>query len=207
MVEERFGRIVLQTDMGEVFSLDLHEGENLIYRGFYLPPPHRLAPLVEIPIPEGEEPPSLLHEIELAAAPLVRDLVEGSVEEVDRGDGLRVFLFSDPEVSDYRLWVEMTSVPAAGERRAESWTGRVLGYGGEFNFVLERFGTPEAPALLVMLFILIFFEPRASEALDECYRKVVEACGERRIKRYRGGRTLTLLNPLGFNYNCEWECM
>ena len=82
-----------------------------------------------------------------------------------------------------------------------------MGYGGEFNFVLERFGAPEASALLVMLFILIFFEPRASEVLDECYRKVVEACGERRIKRYRGGRTLTLLNPLGFNYNCEWECM
>jgi hypothetical protein len=203
--EEPFGRIVLQTDLNEVYTLDLYEGEGIVCRGFYLPPP----PPSEDRFPRSEQvlPPEVPSEVELAAAADVRALVRESVVEFYEGDGgVRGYGLLDPEVSNYRFYVDMAAVSSARPQEEELWTGIVQGYGGALTFLLQRYGSPDIATMLILIFILIFFDRRASERAAECYRQAVEACGERRVKRYSAGSTLVNLQEMSFGHNCEWEC-
>jgi hypothetical protein len=71
---------------------------------------------------------------------------------------------------------------------------------------LAAIRVPDIATMLIFIFILIFFDRRASERAAECYRQAVEACGERRVKRYSAGSTLVNLQEMSFGHNCEWEC-
>jgi hypothetical protein len=204
LAEECLSRVVLRTDMGEVFSLDFYdEAEGIVYRGFYLPP-YSLQNPATTSLPDPLLPP----EVEFTVPADVVALVRRSVREVGEHEDRRLFGLADPAVSDYRFWVDVSQDSIGEAHGALVWAGTVVGHGGRFSFLLERHGSPEMAVLLVLLFILIFCDRRASEASAECYRRAVEACGKRRIKRCSSGRTLTAISPkeMSFSYHCEWEC-
>jgi hypothetical protein len=177
------GRVGLRTDMGEVFSLDFYdESEGLVYRGFYLPP-YSLQNPATTSLPDPLLPP----EVEFTVPADVVALVRRSVREVGEHEDRRLFELADRALSDYRFWVDVSQDPIGEAHGALVWAGTVVGHGGRFSFLVERHGSPELAVLLVLLFILIFFDRRASEASAEYYRRAVEACRERRIKRFSSG--------------------
>jgi hypothetical protein len=203
--EERFGRIVLRTDMHEVYTLDLYEAEGIVCRGFYLPHPSALEDRGSGPSPEEPSlPPEVPSEVELAATADVGAQIRESIGE-GFGDAVRSYALVDPTVSNYRFYVYMSAVPSARQQEEDLWTGIVQGYGGAFTFLLQRYGSPDIATMLILIFILIFFDRRASERAAECYRQADEACGERRVKRYSAGSTLVNLQEMRFGNNCEWE--
>jgi hypothetical protein len=199
MAEEQFGQIVLQTDMNEVYTLDLYEADGITCRGFYLPPP-----------PEAPLPAEMPAEVRFAAPADVWSLLQEALDEYrSDADEVRHYDLSDPSVSNYRFYIDMARAPHPVRPEVEVWTGRLQGYGGAFTFILERSGSPEIvgiAALLIVIALLLFLEHRASERLAECFYQAVEACGERGVKRYSASGAVVTLRELRFNYNCEWEC-
>jgi hypothetical protein len=194
VADDQFGRIVLQTPTNGAYTLDLYEAEGIICTGFYLPP-------LGSPLPA--EIPS---EVEFAAPADVWDLLQESLSPRGVRDELRHYSLADPDVSNYRFYVDMAAAPAAERREAEVWTGRVSGYGGQFTFVLELYGSPEIAAVLIILFILLFFDQHASEHAADCYRRAAETCGEDRIRSVHVARRLTG-TTLRVETECQFECV
>jgi hypothetical protein len=195
VADHRFGRIVMQTPTNGAYTLDLYEAEGgIICTGFYLPPFG--SPLTA----------EILSEVELAAPAGVWGLLIESLSPRGVSDELRHYSLADPEVSNYRFYVDMAEAPAAERREAEVWTGRVRGYGGQFTFVLELYGSPEIAAVLIILFILLFFDQHASEHAADCYRRAANTCGEDRIRSVHVARRLTG-TTLRVETECQFECV
>lgn len=195
MADDRFGRIALQTYTNDAYTLVFYEAEGFICTGFYLP-------LLGSPLP-AEIP----FEVEFAAPADVWDVFQESLYRVEERDGRKYYGLSDPWESNYRFYVDMAATPAAERREAEVWTGRVSGYGGQFTFVLERYGSPETAAVLIILFILLFFDyQHASDHAAECHRRATEACGEGRIRSVHVARRLTG-TTLRVETECQFECV
>jgi hypothetical protein len=197
VADDRFGRIALQTYTNEAYTLGLYEAEGITCTGFYLPPFGSPLP-AEIPF-----------EVEFAGPADVWDLLQESLYRVEVSDELRrYYQLADPGVSNYRFYVDMSAAPAAERREAEVWTGRVwgYGYGGQFTFVLERYGSPEIAAVLIIICILLFFDQHASEHAAECYRQAAETCGEGRIRSVHVARRLTG-TTLRVETECQFECV
>jgi hypothetical protein len=195
VADDRFGRIALQTYTNEAYTLVLYEAEGFICTGFYLPP-------LGSPLPA--EIPS---EVEFAAPADVWDVLQESLYLAEESDRRKSYGLSDPWESNYRFYVDMAAAPAAERPEAEVWTGRVWGYGGQFTFVLERYGSPETAAVLTIIFILLFFDyQHASEHAAECHRQAAEACGEGRIRSVHVARRLTG-TTLRVETECQFECV
>lgn len=208
--EQRFGHIVAQTASGGAFSLDLFETPDLLCRGFYLPLP---APTYEEGPPATREPRPLA-EVELRARQQVLDELreEASIDSADydgeqefvvQGDGFVVRADLNLASQDRVQGAEVWTGRASGEGPAIDWTP---GFPPEMAFGLERYGSPELIILIVAIYLLIHMDRRADELDEECWRRAVEACGERRIKRYRPRRTLLSLTAIGLSHDCEFEC-
>jgi hypothetical protein len=204
----QFGRIVAQTAVGEVFSLNLFETTDetpdLICRGFYLPPPDIVRRVVR-ENPE-DRPFGPMPEVELRALWTAREELLQSTAVV-QGAGL------DPlperfEVNGMGLEVEGELMLASRLEGGEVWTGTIGDYtSGAMSFVLERYGSPEVILVILTIFVLIHWDRRADELDEECLRRAIENCGYRRIKRFKVRRTLASFSePGGFSHDCDFEC-
>jgi hypothetical protein len=198
---QQFGRIVCQTEIGEVFSLDLFETPDLVCRGFYLPAPALVREGRRLP--ERSPPPT--PEVELRAS-------RGAMQELERSSDIR----SDDDQNRRYFEVYGTRFETYGtfdlvsrRQRTEVWSGSIEGGGmTRMSFVLERYGSPEIILLIAAIWLLIYRDRRADDLDDECWAKAVEMCGERRIKRYKVRRGLMSLDdPQGFSHDCKIECM
>jgi len=212
---QQFGRMVVQTEAGEVLSLDLFETPDLVCRGFYFPPPETLRQrrteypnATSLPTPEVE-----LRASQEAIAELERTSDIVTHREQDS-------LFFEVYGDRFEMFGAVDRVRQRSEAGPEAWTGLV--YGPQMSFVLERYGTPELVVMITFIYLSVFYtmDLRAN-ALDEvCWRRAVEMCGERRIKSYKVRRNLAGISAsldenldltgisanLGFSHDCEIEC-
>jgi hypothetical protein len=194
--EHKFGHIVAQTELGEVYSLDLFEARDLVCRGFYIPPP--ISPWM----PEGliRMQPALLHETELRVARAVMDGLRAELEFDEGPEGFVMYGGEYFEVYGSRYLVTR-------EEGVEMWTGSVVGRGSNLmTYVLRRYGSPEVAIVLLAIFLMIHMDRRADALDKECRRTAIEACGERGVKRFRTRRAWMSLTQIGLDHECEWEC-
>jgi hypothetical protein len=212
---QQFGRMVVQTELGEVFSLDLSETPDLVCQGFYFPPRGTLL-LRQRMFPNASLLPT--PEVELRAS-------QKAIAELERTSDIRTHREQDSlffEVSGDRF--EMGGAGDRVHQRSEAgpevWTGHVND--AQMSFMLERYGSPELVVLITFIFLSIFYgmDRRAAELDAECWLRAVEMCGERRIKSYKVRRNLAGISAsldenldltgisanLGFSHDCEIEC-
>jgi hypothetical protein len=200
--ERRFGHIVAQTELGEVYSLDLFETPDLVCRGLYMPPP--VTPWTPEGVSRARRQPTPLPEVELRVGQRVMEAlrIESQIEEDPEGFAMYGRPFGFEAYGPLRL------VSRDQVQGTEVWTGSVAGEGPWLmTFVLQRYGSPELIVMIAAIYLLLHIDRRADELDEECWRRAVEACGERRIKRYKTGRTWMSLAEIGLSHNCEWECM
>jgi hypothetical protein len=212
---QQFGRMVVQTESGEVFSLDLFETPDLVCRGFYFPPAETLRQRRT----EYTNATSLpMSEVELRAS-------QEAIAELQRISDIRTHrqqdsIFFEVYGDRFEMFGAVDRVRRRSEAGPEVWTGLV--YGPQMSFVLERYGTPELVVMITFIYLSVFFmmDFRAN-ALDEvCWRRAVEMCGEHGIKSCKFRRTLGEISAslgenlevtgisakLGFSHDCEIEC-
>ena len=182
--EEHFGHVVLHYETREVYSLDLYEthtpyAPGLACRGYYLLPPRSRR----VPVPIG---------VELT----LDDIVFNGIYEMfgggtfGRGDSHEP---DAPYSGDFELggtWRDEipvfhaeVSAPLRLHGRTV-WTGNLEGIGrqvrGEFDFILEQYGTIEpVQLLLIYIFFAVFFERDSWRQADDCYRQALRVCGDR----------------------------
>ncbi len=199
--EQRFGHIVVQTDLGEVLSLDLFETPDLVCRGYYMPPPgSALRREEESPLESLLRAPA----VELRASQAaIEELLQSSFIQTNSDQDSLFFELNTPRLETYG---ELALVSQRSEAGPEVWTGRVNA--GQLSFVLERYDSSEIVILITLIFVLLRWDRRAAELDYECWSRAVEMCGERRIKRYTVRRNLMgLSESSGFGHDCEIECM
>jgi hypothetical protein len=208
-----FGHIVVQTGIGEVFSLDLFETPDLVCQGFYFPPSayhwrrqQELPNTPLLPTPEVE-----LRASQEAVEELERTLDIQTNSERDR-------LYFEVYGDRFETYGALNRVSPRSEAGPEVWTGHVGD--ADMSFVLERYGSPDIIVLIVLIYLLVWADRRADELDGECWDKAVEMCGERRIKSYKVRRNLAGISAnldenlqvsgisanLGFGHDCEIEC-
>jgi hypothetical protein len=212
---QQFGRMVVRTELGEVFSLDLFETPDLVCRGFYFPPSDTLIQR-QIEYPNASLLPT--PEVELRAS-------QEAIAELERTSDIQTHreqdsLFFEVYGDQFEMGGAVNRVRQRSEADPEVWTGHVND--AQMSFVLERYGSPELVVLITFIFLSIFYGmDRRANALDEgCWRRAVEMCGERGIKRWKVHRTLGEISAsldenlaltgisakLGFSHDCEIEC-
>lgn len=212
---QQFGRMVVQTELGEVFSLDLFETPDLVCRGFYFPSSDTLRQR------QREYPNASLlptPEVELRAS-------QEAIAELERTSDIQTHreqdsLFFEVYGDRFEMGGAVDRVRQRSEAGPEVWTGHVND--AQMSFVLERYGSPELVVLITFIYLSVFYmmDLRAN-ALDEgCWRRAIEMCGERRIKIYKVRRNLAGISVsldenldltgisanLGFSHDCEIEC-
>jgi hypothetical protein len=213
---QQFGRMVVQTESGEVFSLDLFETPDLVCRGFYFPPAETLRQRRT----EYTNATSLpMSEVELRAS-------QEAIAELQRTSDIRTHrqqdsLFFEVYGDRFEMFGAVDRVRQRSEAGLEVWTGGVY-EPQQVSFVLERYGTPELVVMITFIYLSVFvmMDFRAN-ALDEvCWRRAVEMCGEHGIKSCKFRRTLGEISAsldenldltgisakLGFSHDCEIEC-
>jgi hypothetical protein len=191
MEERLFGRILLRTYIGEVFSLDLYETSDLVCRGVYVLPELR------------REGTRALAELELVAE---RD----ALEEVSRrlgATGLAEGRYLELRTEDMELYGEISPPIERGGRLiwAGALEGAAGGVRGEFDFMLEQFGSLEVALLLALLFRLVFAEVSVAIAWERCQQQAVRQCGEGNIKSVNVNKHLGTVN-LVVRVGCQVEC-
>jgi hypothetical protein len=192
MEERLFGRALLRTNADEVFSLDLYETSGLVCRGAYLPSRRRLW--------TWRVPPAT---VELVADGEARATVEVLHRMYRRGTE------DEFEVSyeGGELYGQI-GPPIESPGRLQ-WSGRLRGElergGGSFDFLLEQFGSWEVSLLIMLLFYLLFQDPRMDAAWERCKQQAIEQCGEGNIKVSNFNKGMTGATLSG-NFGCQIEC-
>jgi hypothetical protein len=226
--DEQFGQIVLQTHLGEVYSLDLYQTyespdavhPNFTFKGYYLPPTSDVSDRVMRRWERArlqEVPPSIPIGVELSvdaeAFDQLRDAVGIEFPSEERPPEAFRFALFDPESDEdfefYQMYSNI-SLPLRYPGRT-LWSGTFGGTGtragGEFTFVLEQYGTIEPVVwLLLPLFFVLFY--RVVTVLEGllCYSIAVFGCGDRgNVKSYHFNRSITGMT-LHVDTGCEWEC-
>ena len=213
---QQFGRMVVQTESGEVFSLDLFETPDLVCRGFYFPPAETLRQR-RTEYPSATSLP--MSEVELRASQEAIAELQRTSDIVRRGE--QDSLFFEVYGERFEMYGAVDRVRRRSEAGLEVWTGGVY-EPQQMSFVLERYGSPELVVLITFIFLSIFYGmDRRANALDEvCWRRAVEMCGEHGIKSCTFRRTLGEISAslgedlevtgisakLGFSHDCEIEC-
>ena len=91
------------------------------------------------------------------------------------------------------------------------WTGSLEGIGrqvrGEFDFILEQYGTIEPVVfLLVVLYFTVFYDRDGARQAVDCYRQAIRLCGDRgNIKTYGQNSAVTGMT-LHRDSGCQVEC-
>jgi len=202
--EQRCGHIVVQTEFGEVLSLNLFETPDLVCQGYYLPPPGSAL--------RREEESPLRPLLEAVAVEL--QAAEAAIEEaqqsafIETASGQEDNLFFELNTSRFETYGGLARVPRRSEAGPEVWTGRANA-GRQLSFVLERYddSSKKIVILITLIFVLLHGDGQIADLDYECMRRAIEACGERGVKSYGVRRTLvSILEPGGFSYDCEFEC-
>jgi hypothetical protein len=215
MAEDHFGQLMLQTEVGEAFSLDLYETPDIVFRGFYLPPSTTLLnrmgyqELPEIPHELSYRPSWVRADVELVIER--RALVElretTNMTRTAYPDGHQYF---EMRHTYFELWGDLSLGVHSEEQGRELWTGRVAGMGSMagkgFDFVMEQFGSVEPITLVAGILVLIYLERRTSQASAECYSRATEACGTRGIREFKINRRVLSITNLGFSNDCSFIC-
>ena len=220
-VEQRFGHIVLQTDLGEVYSLDLYQASdedplNCTFSGYYLPPTSVVSERVlrrwervgyrEIPrtIPLGvhfSADADLFNQI--------GDIFRGNIPANRESSPSRSFRLYGPGGDFHEMYSEVS--PPSRYPGRSVWSGTIGGKGskagGEFTFVLEQYGTIEPVLLLlVVIFFFVFIQRDTSQEAAECYRQAVHHCGgERNVKSVNVTRRI-IGATFSVETGCQFEC-
>jgi hypothetical protein len=191
---QQFGRMVVQTELGEAFSLDLFETPDLVCRGFYFPP-SRYHARYDQPRPEAYSDRPLLAtpEIELRALQAVIEELQRTLDIQTHGEQNAPFfgVYADR----FEIHGALACVSPGGEAGTEVWTGQANG-AGEMSFVLERYGSPDVFVLITAI-VLLIWGPHMGSLEAECWNRAMEMCGEQGIKRYKVHRNLMDLPRFG----------
>jgi hypothetical protein len=236
--EEQFGHVVLQTHRGEVYSLDLFEthetsSPGISCKGYCLP-----AAIQFLPTGQGVRrptvPQSVPVEVELTADPDAFNAIYEMWGDADFGgeEGSR-YNPEAPYSGDFNLggpWRRISSVfsaqvsaPLQGPEKTV-WTGRLVSkegaVPGQFDFLLEQYGTIDPLLLLLVLFFLRFYESEGKRynagaartspndpllEYERCYRLALRLCGEGNIKSLNATTGLTG-TTLRVDIGCNPEC-
>lgn len=227
--EERFGHAVLQTHLGELYSLGLYSPDSsdvhffipvsrpfsIACRGYYMPPEQPAPAVVEITADDA-----VFNAIDesLRAAHFYGEgdwqantSYSGTFEFPDftsyRGryeaPGLR------PELPISQLFAQVSAPLDLPEGRA--WTGQLAserGWAiGQCKFLLEQYGTIEPVTLLLaVLFVSVFSHRNAVQEPENCYRMALRACGDAgNIKSLNMTNGITGIT-LRMDRGCQYEC-
>jgi hypothetical protein len=183
--EEHFGRVVLQTQDREIYSLDLYEtrahyAPALACRGYYLRPRRRvrwhLVPIrVELSIDD-------------VAFNAIYEMFGGGTFGGEGGS----WEPDAPYSSDFELggsWGGRSpffhAEVSAPLRLPDStvWTGSLVSIAGpvtgRFDFILEQYGTIEPVILLlVVLYFVVFYDRDSHRQAEDCYSQALRLCGD-----------------------------
>jgi hypothetical protein len=185
--ERHFGRVVLRTLQMEIYSLDLYEthttyNPSLVCRGFYLRPVRSRFPLGPVPI-----------RVELSTDDDAFNAIYEMFGAGTFGGEGDPFDPDAPYSGDFELGGPWRNVSPVFHAEVSAplqllgrtvWTGRLLGtegqVTGQFDFILEQYGTIEPVLLLlVALFFVVFYERRNSrQQTEDCNRQALRLCGE-----------------------------
>lgn len=142
--EGQFGRIVLRTELVEVFSLDLYETPELTCRGAYLPGPRSpLGPLRFIEEDFRTLPTAIPQEVELVATQEAMEEI-AAINELNRHETFSEGrLFFELYAQRFELIGVVSGLAVQPNVEQGVATGKVFGFGTGFDFFLERYGSPE----------------------------------------------------------------
>jgi hypothetical protein len=212
--EEHFGRVVLHSDNREVYSLDLYEthtpyAPGLVCRGYYLP--RARSRRWPDPVPVGVE-----LSLDYVAYNGLYEMFGGGTFGRE-GDAYEP---DAPYSGDFELggtWRDEipffhaeVSAPLRLHDRTV-WTGSLEGMGrqgrGEFDFILEQYGTIEPVVfLLVILYFTVFYDRDGRRHAEDCYRQALRQCGDAGNIKSLGPTSAVTGATFRRDIGCQIEC-